>query len=190
MRSMADVYIVTFSVIGILISFPGLAAALNLLLPATTERAYQRLAQTPVKSLILGLPITFAIIVWVLITANIPFGPVQFLAFVGAMIGMGLNSIGAAGLARLMGERIGDLTGTGTDLLNLIRGAVIYELACLFPLVGWFVLFPILVIMTVGAASFAMLRWVPRPKAAAQTSTMDITAVSDSTGQMNRLGNI
>ena len=49
---MADVYIVVFSVIGILISFPGLAAALNLLLPRATEAAYMRLAYTPWKTFI------------------------------------------------------------------------------------------------------------------------------------------
>lgn len=183
---MADVYIVTLSVLGILISFPGLAAALTLLLPGTTERAYQRLADTPVKSFLMGIPVTVAFAVWILITLNIQFGPIQAIGFISALLAMGINSIGAAGLARLMGERIGTLTGTGTALANLLRGAVIYELACLFPLVGWFLFFPIALISTIGAAVFAILGWMPRPKPAANSA--DVTAVSESTGMFTRVG--
>jgi hypothetical protein len=164
---MADIYIVVFSVIGMLISFPGLMAALNLLLPKVTESAYLRLAHTPVKSFMLGLPVSAVFTLWILITANIKVGPVQALAFIAALIWMALASLGAAGIARLMGERIDALNQHASGLANILRGAVIYQLACLFPLIGWFVFWPIASITVTGAAIFGLLHWVPKPKSIA-----------------------
>ncbi len=173
---MADVYIVTFSVIGILISFPGLVVALNLLLPRTVERAYIRLNRTPVKSFILGALVTLVIGVWVAALAGAPSGALKGIAAVSAVIGLGLSSIGVAGLARLLGERISFLGETRSELVNLVGGAVIYELACLAPPVGWFLFLPLSVVTTVGAAVFALLRWVPRQKQEEQDTAPHLAA--------------
>ena len=44
---MADVYTVTFIIIGILLSVPALLVAFNLLMPQMTQRAYTRLDAQP-----------------------------------------------------------------------------------------------------------------------------------------------
>ena len=46
---MADVYTVTFIIIGILLSVPALLVALNLLLPNVTQRAQTRLPRPGCK---------------------------------------------------------------------------------------------------------------------------------------------
>jgi hypothetical protein len=175
---MADVYIVVFTVIGFLISYPGLMAALNLMLPKVTDSAYQRLAQTPGKSFLLGLPVAAGFSLWILVMANLGAGPLQALAFIAALIWMTLGALGSAGLTRLLGERITEWNQKGTAVGNIIRGAIIYELAFLFPVLGWFVVLPVSSIVVLGAAIFGLLGWVPKPKPAAadRTLTPEITA--------------
>jgi len=169
---MADVYTVTLSLIGILISAPALLVALNLLMPNLTRRAQTRLAETPGRSFFLGVPVTAAIALFVAITTSVNFGPVKAIGFIAALVGMGIGSIGGAGLSRLLGKRLALLARPNSELTNLVRGAVVYELAALVPLVGWFLFIPIAGMMTMGAATFALLKWLPKPVSSDQSAVI------------------
>ncbi len=46
-----------------------------------------------------------------------------------------------------------------------VRGATALVLASGFPVIGWFVLFPVAFLTSLGAAVFALLRWMPAEKA-------------------------
>ena len=164
MVTMADVYIVLFTLVGVLLSLPALLVALNLLLPKVTTRAYLRLQQTPGKSFLLGIPVVSAFLLWIAITANIPFGPVKATAFLAAFVGMGVGTIGAAALSRILADRLDAISAPRSRLTHLLRGAVVFELACLFPIVGWFLFAPIAGIALMGAAAFALLGWLPHPR--------------------------
>ncbi|MFQ5420063.1 MAG: hypothetical protein ACE5FD_19840 [Anaerolineae bacterium] len=171
---MADVYTVTFIIIGILLSVPALLVALNLLLPNVTRRAQTRLEKTPGRSFFLGVPVTAAFALFVAIASATNFGPIQAIGFVAALVGMGLGSIGGAGLARLLGERLTPLAHPNSELTNLVRGAVVYELAALVPLVGWFLFIPIAGMMAMGAATFALFKWLPRPAVTEQANEQTV----------------
>ncbi len=159
---MADVYTVLFILIGILISLPGLLVALNLLLPRVTRRAQRRLQTTPGRSFALGLIVTAVFSLFILVFSS-GGGPGQFLAISTVVLGMGLGTIGAAGMVRLLSEKLAPISQPYSELMNLVRGAAVYELACLFPIVGWFLFAPLMGITVLGAASFALLNWLPRP---------------------------
>ena len=45
-----------------------------------------------------------------------------------------------------------------------VRGSVILELVAFFPVLGWFFIWPIALIMAFGATGFAFLNWMPREK--------------------------
>lgn len=160
---MTDVYIVTLSIIGFLVTSPGLAAALNLFFPQVTETACQRISRTPMKAFIAGLPVS-VLMVGIAAVLNSAGGPGQGLAFIIVLAWLGLLTLGAAAMARLLGERLSGMTGGGSPLGNIIRGAVIYELASLVPLVGWFLFTPLMSQVAVGAALFGLVRWSPRPR--------------------------
>jgi hypothetical protein len=76
MTTKTDVYIVVFTLAGILLSLPALLVALNLLLPKATTSAATRLAKTPGRSFILGAAVTAAFLLWIAIANQVPFGPV------------------------------------------------------------------------------------------------------------------
>ena len=154
---MTDVYIVVFTLIGILLSLPALLVALNLLLPNVTRHAAARLDHHPSQSFGVGLFVTSVFLAFIIISANIAFGPIRAMSFFATFIGMGLGTLGAAAMSRLLGERLTKLSHPASELTNLVRGAVVYELACLFPLVGWFVFIPIVGVMVMGAAALGLL---------------------------------
>lgn len=161
---MVDVYIVTLSLLAILISLPALLVGLNLILPNVTGRVETRLAETPGRSFVLGIMITAAFLLFIAIASQVNFGPVRGLAFVAAVLGMGMGAIGAAGMARHLGTRLAPMSRPTSKLGNLVRGSMVYELACLVPIVGWFLFLPLAGVMVMGAASFALLGWLPRPR--------------------------
>lgn len=154
---MTDVYIVVFSLIGILLSLPALLVALNLLMPNVTRHAAARLDHHPYQSFGVGLFVTSVFLAVILITANIAFGPIRAISFFATFTGMGIGCLGAAAMSRLLGQRLTPLAHPTSELTNLVRGAVIYELACLFPLVGWFVFIPLVGVTVMGAAALGLL---------------------------------
>lgn len=160
---MADVYTVVFSVLGILLSGPALLLVLNLLLPKQVGRAATRLSKTPGWSFVLGVPVAAAMGLWIAIASQVPWGPARASAWGVGVLGLGLLTIGAAGLVRMLGDRLGNLSSNPSNLTNMLRGAVLYELALLFPVIGWFLFAPLAGITALGAGTFALLRWVPRP---------------------------
>lgn len=159
-KPMADVYTVTFSLIGILLSLPALLVGLNLLLPTLTERIQTRLTETPGKSFALGLGVTAVSLLLILITTQSHLGPLRAMGFLAGISYAGLGTMGAAGITRLLGQRLGG----GSHPAHLLRGAIVYELACFFPLVGWFLFAPLAGLTVIGAATFGLLHWPPQPQ--------------------------
>lgn len=153
---MADVYTVTFLVIGLLISYPALLVALNLLLPNVTGRAAEKVSDGPFKTFAIGAVITAGLALLILVTAEAGAGPVRALAWLCGLCGLGLIVIGSAGMSRLLGQRLALWSDPVSRLKNLLRGAVVYELAGIMPVVGWFLFLPLMVILSIGAAVAAL----------------------------------
>jgi len=174
---MTDVYIVTLAILGFLITSPGLAAAVNLFFPRVTETAYRRITETPVKSFLAGLGVTAVTAVWVIAMSALG-GPMQGVGIASAILWLGVLTVGTSAMARLLGARLAGMMGGSSELGNIIRGAVIYELASLVPLVGWFLFTPLMSCMAVGAALFGLVRWAPRVRAA-EPGTAALNAAAD-----------
>ena len=100
----------------------------------------------------------------------IPNGAVRFAGWVLITLALSFSSLGAAGLAGKMGERLGLRSGnTISPAAAFVRGALALELAAAFPIIGWFIFIPLAVVTSLGASAFAVLRWTrarslrPRP---------------------------
>lgn len=159
---MADVYTTLFIILGILLSFPALMIAINLLLPNTVKRAEARLRHTPGRSFALGLPIISIVGFITVAIFNAGAGPFRAVGVVLVGILFFLTAVGSASMCRLLGKRLGRMSNPNSELTHLLRGALVYELAALVPLLGWFIFFPIMAVLVVGSATFSLLRWVPR----------------------------
>ena len=166
MFGIADVYTVFFLVLGILIAFPGMVSLVVFGLPKLANRSKIRVEQTPITCFLLGLPIVG---VGGLIAAGLmgTGGPVAAIGVAVAVILMLISLAGAAGVVILIGRRMfGD--AQTIPLKPVLMGALAYELAALFPIIGWVFILPILFVLTTGAGLFALVRWVPAVETAAE----------------------
>ena len=161
---MADVYTVFGTLLAVGIAFPGMLMAWWLLFPATVERAAERVESTPWRCFGLGIPAAIAVFIPFMVLFSIP---VAFAKFIGAFVlftALGVAGLGAAGIAAKMGRHLQNRSSsTMTESGAFVRGAVALELAAAFPFVGWMLVIPMTLITSLGAATFAILRWAPKP---------------------------
>jgi hypothetical protein len=157
-----DVCLLFGTLLSVGIALPGLLVAWGLLLPGTVGRARLRLEHTPGQCLGMGLGCLILGFVPFRLLFAIP-GLGVALGWLGVGLLLTFASIGAAGLAALMGDRLRQGGLAASPVGATLRGAVALELAAVFPLIGWFIVLPVVLLLVFGATGFALLRWSPRP---------------------------
>jgi hypothetical protein len=65
-------------------------------------------------------------------------------------------TVGASGLAQMMGRRIAGMSDGATEWGGLVRGSLAFSLACLVPIIGWMLFLPIVTILSMGAGIVAL----------------------------------
>ncbi len=173
---MADVFAVFGTLLAVGIALPGLLLTWRLLLPNVIARAQQRLEQTPWRCLFVGgfaLPLY---LIPVIILFNLPWGVFKAMGAGATFILLALTSLGAAGLAGFMGQRLQSLGLDASTIGATVRGAVAMELAAAFPLIGWFIFIPLTFIASFGATVLAFISRIPRPTKQ-PASTQDVQEI-------------
>lgn len=160
---MADVSAVFGTLLALGIAFPGLLTAWWLIFPATVSRAEQRFVRTPWRCFWMGLFWLPLIALPTIFLMAVPVAPVRALGIVAALAAVGMATLGAAGIAAGMGQRLDRRAGGGLSRWGaFLRGAIALELAAIFPLLGWLLVIPVTILVALGASIFALLHWVPR----------------------------
>lgn len=160
---MADISAIFFILLILGIAFPAMLTAWWLLFPSLITRAQTRVEKTLPQTFWLGLVILIGAAIPIVILLALPFGPAKFIGWIVLAASLALSSIGSAGIAAHLAYRLGQHSHV-TALSGFVRGSVILELAAFFPIVGWFFLWPLLLITAFGATGFALLNWMPREK--------------------------
>jgi hypothetical protein len=161
---MADISAIFFILLILGIAFPAMLTAWWLLFPALIGRAQARLEKTPMRAFWLGLVLVTAVAIPVVILLALPVGPAKLIGWIMLAATFALSSIGSAGIAAHLGNRL-ILRSNMTALGGFIRGAAVLELAAFFPVIGWLFIWPIMLVMALGATGFALLNWSPDGKA-------------------------
>jgi hypothetical protein len=160
---MSDVMAIFGIVLLLGLTYPGMLTTWRMLFPSLVERSGTRLAVSPWKSAAFGLIMVVGFTSPALMLVSLPFGLAKMIGWLIIAGGLMIASLGAAGLASLIGERLGQLSGPGRSAAAVfIRGAVALELAAAFPIIGWFFFLPVSTLTATGAAAFAVLNWMPR----------------------------
>jgi hypothetical protein len=126
------------------------------LLPQASQRSKTALLQTPWRAFFIGLAnyLFLGGISLALFSTKI-----EFLGLVGVVILAFLATvtmIGLSGLVLIVGERLASLHNQEmSPLRQLVWGIIVLELAGLFPFVGWFLLTPVLLMISFGAGVLA-----------------------------------
>lgn len=120
-----------------------------LLFPAKSIAAEQCLTTRPWACLFRGMAVVAILTIVALVVVNNGFGPFRLIA--GTIAGLAglLSAIGSAGVVRLIASR-----DTETTVLNhktMLRATTIYILSGLLPIIGWLLVTPVFLLISVGA---------------------------------------
>lgn len=171
---MADISAIFFILLIIGVAFPAMLTAWWLLFPSLIARAQTRVDKTPMQSFWMGLAIVIAVAIPVVILLALPFGPAKFFGWVLLAAALVISSIGSAGIAAHLGKRLATQSSL-SPLNGFIRGSVILELAAFFPILGWFFIWPLILITAFGATGFALLNWTPSEKTQISSTATSIS---------------
>ena len=159
--TLAQVQAVVALIAALILSWAALLMAVALTLPEQTNRAEDILETQPKKCFGVGLGMAVALIAG-LFTLRIP--GVQLFGILFLLTLAAVFVVGAAGLAKLMGSRIAELSGwKGNSFSNLAKGSLVYSAAMLFPLIGWYLFLPLSMLGAMGAGLLAV--WPKRKTA-------------------------
>src|SRR5690349_7395318 len=160
---MADISAIFFILLIIGIAFPAMLTAWWLLFPSVVERAHLRVERTPMQSFWMGIVIVIAVAVPTVILFALPFGPAKFMGWILLAASLALSTVGSAGIAAHLANRLARQSDLSA-MSAFVRGSVVLELAAFFPVLGWFFIWPLMLVMAFGATGFALLNWIPREK--------------------------
>ncbi|MCE9582333.1 MAG: hypothetical protein K8T20_07555 [Planctomycetes bacterium] len=153
--TMSDVASIVFVVLAALIAMPCIALVYGVFLPNFARKAEARVTRNPIATFFTGLVVGGVVFG---LAAAMAQGPAGF-KFLSAVIALGGGWMALSGLAGIAG-RIGHATPSPVDRERpwraMVRGAVILELACLFPIIGWLLIYPIAIVTGIGAATLAI----------------------------------
>jgi hypothetical protein len=162
---MADVYAVFGTLLALGIAFPGMLTGGWLLFPDIVGRARARVAETPWRSFFFGIAGVLILAIPVLILNAMPIGLTKMAAVLIVFGAFGVATLGASAVAAELGDRLRALAAPSLSPAGaFVRGAVALELAAVFPIVGWFLVIPGVLLAGFGAGLFGLLRWLPRPQ--------------------------
>jgi hypothetical protein len=168
---MADVYAVFGILLALGIAFPGMLTAVWLFFPRRVSYARTRLAATPWQTFWLGLFVSFVVGIPITILLASPSAPAKLIGGTTLVLVLTIATLGAAGLTLEMADRLQEkANGKLKTVPAFIGSAVALELAAFFPFIGWIVVIPLGIIISLGAATFALLRWMPRQLETVQDS--------------------
>lgn len=172
---MADVYAVFGTLLALGIVFPGMLLAHRLLFPQFVKRAQERVLTKTGASFGIGVLGVATAGLPVIVLLALPFGPVKFVGGMLLMLSLAFASLGAAGVAGAMAANYREASGEGmSEIAAFVRGALALELAAAFPFLGWFLIIPGAIVISLGAALGALLRArTQSTEAAARTITPD-----------------
>jgi hypothetical protein len=153
--TLAQVQAFVAAFLGLVASLTGLLTTVAVLMPAHAARAHRALDEAPKRTFLHGLGMVAAVVVAFLLL-NVPNPLVKLGGFCLLLALTAVAMLGAAGLAQLMGQRIGEMSGARTSFGFLVRGSLAYSLGVFCPYIGWLILGPLSLICILGAGVAAI----------------------------------
>jgi hypothetical protein len=143
-------------VVAFLLSLTAWLVLATALWPGFVARSADAIERRPFTTAALGVPGVLVAVLVPAVVANV--GPLVPLGLVLGGLGAGFGLAGVAGLALRVGRALPSPRDEGRDWPKVLRAGVVLELALLLPLLGWFVVLPITLLLGMGAAIRALGR--------------------------------
>lgn len=153
--SLAQVQLGVVITMALLFSWAAMVTVVALALPTHARRAENALDRQPKRCLFTGLlMLAFLILGFVLLGQAVPL--VKLAGFILSLCMGVLLLVGGAGIAHLMGTRIGEMSGAKSSFGALVRGSIVHGFSMIFPYLGWFLMLPLSLLCALGAGWYAI----------------------------------
>lgn len=163
----ANVWVFTLILVGLFLVFLSFWLASTALFPVFVDdcrRAYARPIRTTLLGLLVGGPV-FAI--GLTLVNALPHPALKLVGGLVTTVPVVLGLAGSAGLASRIGHGLPSPTDDTQPWRRVLRGGSVLWLTFLLPLIGWILLWPLVVLSGVGAA---LRTWSGRRRAARSTA--------------------
>jgi len=148
---MADVLMWTFLILGFLVITVAYWVAVVGLMPRLVEGSCERLGSSPWKSLLLGVAMGVPGIAIGLGIFNVGPPAVKVVGFILVSLVFLAGLGGSAGLCLRIGKGLKNPVDEAQPWLRVKRGGIVLGLMIIFPVLGWVLVFPAVVLSGIGA---------------------------------------
>jgi hypothetical protein len=158
--TMSTVFSIVSVIIGFALSMTATALLASALFPRWVARSRERVRRKPIRTFLIGL-VLGGICILISGATSSGGGP---LGFIGAILMAGILGFalcGSAGVALAIGEGLPSPADAERPWKAIIRGWVVLSLASLLPVLGWFFVLPIALLMGFGAALLSLFQRDP-----------------------------
>lgn len=154
--TIGDVLAVVATVVGAAASAWALTVCAALIFTRRTDSAHAALQRSWAKCFVVGLFATFVFLLVSTVLSSLPLPVLKLLGLFGYTMTLGLAAVGSAGLARLLANRIMRHDPEVSAYSALTRGAGLLVAASAFPVLGFFIIAPLVIILSIGAGAIAL----------------------------------
>lgn len=155
---MADVFKILFLILGALICSVSYWLLFSALFARAVLRSQEALAARPVSVLLTGalagLPL---LLLGVALAAN-GAGPIKLVGIALLILLTTAALFGSTGLVRMVGLGLGTPQPSQHNGATVLRGGAVVSIACVLPMVGWFLLLPAVLLLGFGATVHVLRR--------------------------------
>lgn len=148
---MADVLLWTFVILGFFVVTVSYWVAAVALAPSLVEGASDRYGTSPWKSLLIGALVGIPLFGVGLALANLGPAAVKMIGVIAVLVTFLAGLCGSAGLCLRIGKGLFNPLDTEQPWLRVKRGGIVLGLMIIFPVLGWFFVFPLALLSGLGA---------------------------------------
>lgn len=154
---MADTMAIFLVILGLMLALPALWLLCFGLWPNAVKGAAEVCESGIVKSFALGAPVTGAVVFLAVALTNGLGNIGKISAAIVVCVYLLQSSIGVSGFAACIGRRINSPADDERYWRATLRGGIVLELASLLPILGWFFILPVSMIIGSGASALSLL---------------------------------
>lgn len=168
MVNIGDVWAIVATIGGVFVTCWALVLLTSVLLSQRANLASDALRDNWGKCLIRGFLVAAVGIFVSIVLLSLPNPPAKLLGWIALTNLLAVGVLGIAGAARLLASRLRELDENRTELSRLSLASVLLLASANVPLLGWFFLAPILLILGVGSGVVALRTQIAEPTPVAE----------------------
>lgn len=157
MTTIGDSFAVVAILFGIGLTTWALVLASALIFPAKVAVAQEKYAYRPWAGFGVGVLMALTVGLVSLAMASLPIPLLKLLGTGGLLTLLAISAVGSAGLCQMMAQRIRVMEPSLSPYAALTRASMVVVIGGLFPILGWFLLGPILLLTSLGIGTQAIL---------------------------------